>query len=340
MLPDVRFSRILVLLVLFGLSTGCTQLGKNRPSSWVPIGKGKPVTPTTIVANWTDSVSQQGNGRPIRGFGGRLMFYGPKRDKPVKVDGSLVVFAFDEQDANSEQIEPTRKFVFTEEQLATHYSESKLGHSYSIWIPWEEMGGPRRQISLVPRFTSVDGFKIVGEYTRLNLPGQPTLAKADKSTAKVDSDPVRQVSHYEPISGDQAANDADGDTQKKPMAVTTIPIPKRLGGNTPVAARSESSRATSAEQSARSSAHKTPTNSKDANSTRGSLEKTSTAPSALRRGPQRREPPSTGFQRAGPLVPVGPIGRQARDPAPSGPSPEESPSPSQTTPPGTTPQAG
>ncbi len=70
---------------------------------------------------------------------------------------------------------PARKYVFRAEELAGHYSESKLGHSYSFWVPWDRVGGPQRQVSLIARFKSAQGGVVMSEMTRHLLPGaQPS----------------------------------------------------------------------------------------------------------------------------------------------------------------------
>jgi hypothetical protein len=90
------------------------------------------------------------------------------------VEGSLVVYAYDDTGAGPMQTPPTRKFVFPAEQLNEHYSESMLGHSYSFWLPWDKVGGEPRHISLIARFEPLKGPPIKSEITRHILPGIPT----------------------------------------------------------------------------------------------------------------------------------------------------------------------
>ena len=41
----------------------------------------------------------------VRGFGGRVIFYGEAKDLPIEVDGSLIVYAWDDtQSADREAI--------------------------------------------------------------------------------------------------------------------------------------------------------------------------------------------------------------------------------------------
>ena len=65
-------------------------------------------------------------------------------------DGDLVVFGFDDTDVDDTSKVPDRKFVISKEELQTHYQDSELGPNYYVWIPWDEMGGERKVVSLLP----------------------------------------------------------------------------------------------------------------------------------------------------------------------------------------------
>ena len=107
----------------------------------------------------------------MRGFGARIYFYEQDAQEPIKVDGTLVVYAFDATNV-SQMPKPEKKYVFTAEQFAKHYSKTSLGHSYSIWLPWDEVGGVTRQLSLVTRFEGREG-----RVCRRHRSGPQTLAR-------------------------------------------------------------------------------------------------------------------------------------------------------------------
>lgn len=139
-------------------------------------------TPVRLAGTWTDSVLHQPGKTPQRGFGGRLLFYNKKGNDPILVDGQLVVYAFDESDREPTDNRPTRRYVFPADQVALRMSESELGPSYSFWLPWDEVGNPQTEVSLIARFEPKKGPLIVGEQTRHILPG--TLEPGSLSTSK------------------------------------------------------------------------------------------------------------------------------------------------------------
>jgi hypothetical protein len=133
-------------------------------------------TPKRIVGSWTDTVLHTVGKQPQRGFGGRIIFYADDAEKPVLVEGQLVVYAFDETDRDPTDNKPTRRYVFPPEQVARRMSKTSLGPTYSFWLPWDEVGGVQTEVSLVARFEPVDGALIMSEQTRHLLPGATTPA--------------------------------------------------------------------------------------------------------------------------------------------------------------------
>lgn len=146
----------------------------------VPWFNNKPQVPDKVTVFWTDTVLNQTGQRGVRGFGARIMFFNAKQDKPIRVDGALTVFAYDDTDGDLNKTVPDRKFIFTPEQVEKHYSKSKLGHSYSFWVPWDAVGGEQRIITLVCRFEPKDGGLIVSEALKQVLPGSAPLVKSER----------------------------------------------------------------------------------------------------------------------------------------------------------------
>ncbi len=149
-------------------------------STWPFRDKNKPQegTPVRMVGAWTDTVMTQPGQKPQRGFGGRVMFYDKEGKKPILVDGQLVVYAFDEAGRDPTDNKPTRRYVFPPDQVPIHMSVSELGASYSFWLPWDEAGGPKTEVSLICRFEPKEGGVVTGEQTKHLLPGPAPVATA------------------------------------------------------------------------------------------------------------------------------------------------------------------
>jgi hypothetical protein len=114
-----------------------------------------------------------------RGFGGRITFYEKEERKPILVDGQLVVYAFDETGRDPTDNKPTRRYVFPSEQIPLHMSTNEYGASYSFFLPWDEAGGPKTEVSLICRFQPTAGAVVASEQTRHVLPGSMAAVAAN-----------------------------------------------------------------------------------------------------------------------------------------------------------------
>ena len=159
------------------LLTGC----KSETVSWTkakdPFAKKnakksaepKVGVPERLVVIWKDAVYEHPAVPPTRGIGGRLYFY-DREDNPIKVDGEVVVYGFDDT-AGDDKTEADKKFVFKQESFANHYNATALGPSYSIWLPWDKLGGKELSVSLIPVFRDASGKVVRSGQTVCVLPG-------------------------------------------------------------------------------------------------------------------------------------------------------------------------
>lgn len=233
-----------ILAVIFmAMAAGCAPLKISKPNVWPFASEEQPGMPTRIVASWTDTVLYQPDRIPMRGFGGRLLFYTSEKAEPVKVEGTLTVYVFDETDRDPNNVRPDRKYVFTKDQLPTHYSKSKLGHSYSVWIPWDETGGPQKELSLIVRFTPEKGGVVVGEQTKHLLPGKTQIIARNTGGGVLQSAapraaPIQSLSipggsaqtpsnlmPLPPVNPGMQDNDQTGMNQSHRLNTTTINLP-------------------------------------------------------------------------------------------------------------------
>jgi hypothetical protein len=205
-------------------AAGCTSL-ELADKLTLPGAAPKPKVPTRMTEFWTDTVLYQPGLPGVRGFGGRVMFYNDQNGSPIPVDGTFSVFAYDETDGEVSYSAPDKKFVFPADQLSKHYSKSEFGHSYSFWLPWDEVGGPQRTICLIARFEPKKGAMIVSRPCRKVLPGEPPASQRDSSLPGPDHSGrgpsgrgtwpdrgVRQASHLEPVGPDVPRSHGGGTT--------------------------------------------------------------------------------------------------------------------------------
>lgn len=155
--------------------TGCSTvptLDNSKLKSFLPGSKKQEEPypkPVKMAATWTpDTLSAPGK-TTTRGFGGRLFFYNEK-SQAIPVEGELLIVGYMDNQVEGAPAQ-ARRFGFTKEQFTRHFSQSDLGASYSIWIPWDAEGGPGQKITLVPSFTTPDGHTIQGAPTIVGLSG-------------------------------------------------------------------------------------------------------------------------------------------------------------------------
>ena len=247
--PEPIWKLILLSVVVMTVS-GCAKLDVAESFSWPFGSEDEPEIPDKTVAIWSDTVLYRSNQPATRGFGGRLMFYNEEQEEPIKVDGTLVVYAFDEEGRNPDNVKPDRKFVFTPEQFAKHYSKSDIGHSYSIWLPWDEVGGLQKEVSLIARFMPQRGGLVIGKQSRYLLPGRkppstPESGAWDQQQVAGQFDNARNmrpVSYDAPVSTGPTAG-MQNDRRPQQMQIETIGVPPRfsrkaLGARAPGGARS------------------------------------------------------------------------------------------------------
>jgi hypothetical protein len=189
----------LIIVCLAAAAPGCAQFDLMDKLKSLRIKEtGEFRRPLKLVAYWTDTIRTEAGRVPERGFGGRMMFYDEGHGKPVKVKGHLAVYAFDEAHRDPKNPRPDRKYVFAAEDLEKHYSKSELGHSYSFYIPWDQVGGETKGISLICRFTTLDGAVVVSDQTRQLLPGTTPEGAAATQSAVENAAPVSLVEYQEP----------------------------------------------------------------------------------------------------------------------------------------------
>ncbi len=232
-----RRMRLCVVLILLVLSSGCSLVNPsaNLGSWW---NRNEPRVATQMVPVWSDTVLHQAGEPATRGVGGRVMFYGLERHRTIRTEGVLVVYVWDDSLGTSQR-SPDRKYVFPAGDLEQHYSHSRMGHSYSFWLPWDAAGGAITHLTVVTRFVGVEGTELTSSPAHVVLPGPgdgsqfyESLARQRSLQAPADAaaqsqtqnSAVTQAAYTDDIAGEREAvrQIAGG---RESVSVTEIALP-------------------------------------------------------------------------------------------------------------------
>jgi hypothetical protein len=209
----------------------------RKAAFWKGDGKPAPETPARFATTWTEATLTRAGQPPQRGFGGRLTFFNKESDDPVRVDGQLVVYAFDETAGDIYKTEPTRRYIFPADQLSLYESETPLGASYSVWVPWDDAGGSEAKVSLIARFEPKKGAVVVGEQTHHYLAGTPAPKRGvdersivTSSSVPIEAQRVTAASYHGGSTNVGVPSTTSSALAAEPaaMSTTTIALPRKL----------------------------------------------------------------------------------------------------------------
>lgn len=210
MIRHCRFA-LTIATIAWLSSAGCaTPKLPTWDDLWVTryedrVKESKYQQPTRMVVLWSPAIQNGPNvEKAQRGFGGRIYFYN-KADQAVPVEGQLIVYGYNDTSPQQRHVKPDKKFTFTPQQFTAHYSPTELGASYSVWVGWDDVGGPQAEVSLVPIFTSASGHIVVGQTSRNVLPGPNTPAsntqvQTSTLTSQVHDERVQPPAFTQPTS--------------------------------------------------------------------------------------------------------------------------------------------
>lgn len=188
-----RLAKATLSLAVLLLASGCQFTPEwNRRSKEFLFGKDAPEVPDRMMVIWTDTVLHQPQQPGVRGFGGRVYFFKGTGTTPIEVDGGLAVYAFDASGNSALSSKPERKFVFTADQFAEFLSHTDMGPSYSVWVPWDQVGGVSKQLSLVTRFEGRQGGVVISDPTVKLLPGLDPPSSTKPPLAHTPQPPAQQ----------------------------------------------------------------------------------------------------------------------------------------------------
>ncbi|QDS93349.1 hypothetical protein FF011L_21120 [Roseimaritima multifibrata] len=229
-IQNFRAALLLAICVSVGLS-GCSVIkGEKTFRESLPlIGKKKEEepypNPQKLAVTWSPDVILRTGATPTRGFGGRVFFYDEKT-RPVPVEGELAIQAIRTVDGEQPEL---KRYAFTSEQFTSHYSQTDLGASYSIWIPWDAVGGSETKITLIPSFKSKTGEVLQGTSSVVMLPG-----KTEREETAFDLPPLDKMAAQGSYAGGAWSLGNLANSSRGGLTTTTIPVRGSLPRGMPV----------------------------------------------------------------------------------------------------------
>jgi len=168
------------LLALLPLLAGCASLDLNLPDFGGELDQTARVG--EIVCLWEHAEGVGLDGLPTRGFAGQILFFVKGQPEPVRINGDVRIYVFDDQGTEEEQSRPLHEFNFPADAWNTYLSRTNLGPAYQLFIPYTRKGGNYSNCSLRIRMSAEGRSPIYSKLASITLPGRKTAA-ANASTA-------------------------------------------------------------------------------------------------------------------------------------------------------------
>jgi hypothetical protein len=187
------------------------------------IPEAKPNDPVVeVVGLWQPAKGKGLDGMPTRGFAGQIMFFTRGQKSPVRVDGDVRVYVYDDVGIREEQAKPVHQFDFSNGTWDGYLYDVNVGPSYYVFIPYTRDGSLQANCSLRVRLKLKSGHTVYSDVANVTLSGSPReevaaardqAAKAQRSTSSVASAATakRRVRRMSPLSESVGRVDGSGE---------------------------------------------------------------------------------------------------------------------------------
>lgn len=159
---------------------GCTTLDLNLADFRREVDQTASVA--EIVCLWEAAEGVGLDGLPTRGFAGQVLFFVKGQAEPVKVNGDVRIYLFDNLGTSEEQSRPLHEFNFPGDAWNAFLAKTNLGKAYQIFIPYTRKGGLQANCALRVRITAPDRKPVYSKLATVALPGRVNPAKAAAPT--------------------------------------------------------------------------------------------------------------------------------------------------------------
>ena len=122
------------------LLTGCTtfdldlaDFGRSSTEDTAQVAE--------IVCLWEAAEGIGLDGLPTRGFAGQVLFFPRGQPEPIRIDGDIMIYVFDDHGTEAEQARPLHQFEFPAVAWNSFLYKTNLGPAYQLFIPYTRKGG-------------------------------------------------------------------------------------------------------------------------------------------------------------------------------------------------------
>lgn len=190
------------LLVLTALMlVGCSANGLPSPVKGLARIDDEPAVATRenrvvrMACLWQPGEGTGLDGKPTRGFAGQVFFFAAGSDAPVKVDGAVRIYEFDDQGPREEQVKAIHQFDFPPEVWSLYHRDSQWGPSYQVFIPYVRKGSHAADCVLRVRLTAEGRPSVYSEMSTVELSGTkgpaPGTQAARQNAAATETDRIQ-----------------------------------------------------------------------------------------------------------------------------------------------------
>ncbi|MEW4526754.1 hypothetical protein [Maioricimonas sp. JC845] len=208
-----RYPLLGLICLTMLVTTGCQSLDLfSNLSGKKPLLEADAEHPAVeVLCFWEPAEGRGLDNLPTRGFAGQVLFFCAGRTEPVKVEGDVRVYLFDDQGKVEEQSRPIHQFDFPAEVWNTYLRETNVGAAYQLFIPYTRKGIHEAECSLRVRFTPTNGLPLYSKMATITLPGKKVARPASET-------PPAELAHTQPAAAPAQVQHAAHQNISQPQA--------------------------------------------------------------------------------------------------------------------------
>jgi hypothetical protein len=124
-----------------------------------------------VLCLWQQAEGRDPEGYPCKGFSGQILFLSSKAATPVQCEGDVRIYLFDDQGNAEAQAKPLRQFDFDAGSWDIHLTETSLGPTYSVFVPYVRRGVKDANCALRVRLKPKNGPVVFSDLSNMPLNG-------------------------------------------------------------------------------------------------------------------------------------------------------------------------